>query len=158
MRIAITSTGETLESEVDPRFGRCAYFIIVETDTMDFEAIPNQFAMAAQGAGIQAAQFIISKGVRKIVSGDFGPNSAGILSSAGIELIRVPPGTKVKDAVEIAKSGAQPSYEAPRRIEPMGPPPVPPTHEIHSLKNELDDLKKEIEEIKKLLKEIKENR
>ena len=158
MRIAVTSTGETLESQIDPRFGRCAYYIIVETDTMDFEVIPNQFAMAAQGAGIQAAQFIISKGVRKIVSGDFGPNSAGILASAGIEMIRVPPGTTVKDAVEMAKSGTQPSSEQPRRIEPMGNPPVPPMYEIHSLKDELDNLKEEIEEIKDLLREIKENR
>lgn len=84
MKIALTSTGETLESQIDPRFGRCAYFIIVDTDTMDFEVAPNQFAMAAQGAGIQASQFIIGKGVKKVVSGEFGPNSAETLSSAGI--------------------------------------------------------------------------
>jgi len=58
MKIGISSTGEDLNAQVDPRFGRCQYFLIVDTDTMNFESIPNESAMASGGAGIQAAQTI----------------------------------------------------------------------------------------------------
>ena len=56
MKIGITSTGKNLDAEVDQRFGRCKYFIIVDTDSMEFEAISNENIMASGGAGIQAAQ------------------------------------------------------------------------------------------------------
>ena len=58
MKIAISANGPTLDAEVDPRFGRCAYFIIADPDTMEFEAVDNASAMAAGGAGISAAQMV----------------------------------------------------------------------------------------------------
>ncbi len=57
MKIAITSTGPTLDDPVDPRFGRCAYFVIVKTNDMSFEAFDNESIALGGGAGIQAAQF-----------------------------------------------------------------------------------------------------
>lgn len=63
MKIAITSTGPTLDDPVDPRFGRCAYFVIAETNDMSFEAFDNKSIALGSGAGIQSAQFVASKGV-----------------------------------------------------------------------------------------------
>ena len=56
MKVMISASGDTLDSSVDPRFGRCAYFVLVDTDSLQFEAFPNDSAMASGGAGIQAAQ------------------------------------------------------------------------------------------------------
>jgi len=61
MRIAITATGLTLDAEVDPRFGRCQYFIIVDPETLEFESLENSSAMAGGGAGISAGQMIAGK-------------------------------------------------------------------------------------------------
>ncbi|MBU0574437.1 MAG: dinitrogenase iron-molybdenum cofactor biosynthesis protein, partial [Candidatus Margulisbacteria bacterium] len=58
MKICVTSKGNKLESDVDPRFGRCEYFVIVDTDTMEFEAFDNPSAMAMGGAGPQAAKMV----------------------------------------------------------------------------------------------------
>ena len=62
MRIAISATGPDLDDQVDPRFGRCQYFVIVDPDSMQFESVENSSAMASGGAGISAAQMIIGKG------------------------------------------------------------------------------------------------
>ena len=68
MKIAVTSTGPTLDDQIDPRFGRCAYFVIVETKDMSFEAFDNESIALGGGAGIQSAQFVASKGiVREVV-------------------------------------------------------------------------------------------
>ena len=99
MRIAISATGPTLDAEVDPRFGRCQYFIIADPETMEFEAVDNSSAMAAGGAGIAAGQAIVDKGVQVILTGNCGPNAYQVLSSAGIQVITGVSG-KVKDAVE----------------------------------------------------------
>ena len=75
MRIAISATGPTLDVEVDSRFAQCQYFIIVEPETMEFEAPENSSAMACGGAGISAGQMIASKGVEAVLSGNYGPNA-----------------------------------------------------------------------------------
>ena len=62
MKIAITSTGTNLKSQVDPRFGRCAYFILIDTDNDKFEAIENSGARGMGGVGVQSAQIMINKG------------------------------------------------------------------------------------------------
>ena len=64
MKIAISSSGKDLSSQLDPRFGRCRYFLIIETDTMDFEVFNNDNAGLGGGAGIQSAQFIAAKGAK----------------------------------------------------------------------------------------------
>ena len=69
MNIAISASGQNLDAEVDPRFGRCQYFIIADTKTEEFEAINNTSATAAGGAGISAAQMIVEKGVEAVLTG-----------------------------------------------------------------------------------------
>jgi len=104
MRIAITTTGPTLDDEVDPRFGRCQYFIIADPETMEFEALDNSNAMAAGGAGISTAQMIAGKGVEVVLTGNCGPNAHQVLSAAGLQVITGVSG-KVRDAIQTYKSG-----------------------------------------------------
>jgi predicted Fe-Mo cluster-binding NifX family protein len=112
MRIAISATGPTLDAEVDPRFGRCPYFIIAEPETMELEVLDNSSAMAAGGAGISASQAIAGKGVQVVLTGNCGPNAYQVLASAGIQVITGVSGT-VKDAIEGYRSGKfQTSAEA----------------------------------------------
>jgi len=112
MKIAISSTGQDLNASVDARFGRCQYFIIIEPETMKFEAIPNPSITATHGAGIQTSQLIASKGATVVLTGNCGPNAFQTLSAAGIEVIVGVTGT-VKDAIEKYKKGElQPSSQA----------------------------------------------
>ncbi|MBW1767543.1 MAG: NifB/NifX family molybdenum-iron cluster-binding protein [Deltaproteobacteria bacterium] len=104
MKIAISSTGKDLDSQIDPRFGRCAYFLIVETDDMSFEAFDNENIALGGGAGIQSAQFIASKGAKAVITGNCGPNAVRTLSAAGVELF-VGQTKTVKEALEDYKNG-----------------------------------------------------
>ncbi|KYH42832.1 MAG: hypothetical protein AYL33_000200 [Candidatus Bathyarchaeota archaeon B63] len=104
MRVAVSAAGPGLDSPVDPRFGRCPYFIIVDTDTMEYEAVPNTSQYAASGAGIQAAQTIAGRGVKAVLTGNVGPNAFQALSSAGIQIITGVTGT-VREAVTKYKEG-----------------------------------------------------
>jgi len=99
MKIAVTAKNDNLESDVDPRFGRCSHFLIVDTDTMDFESISNQSAMVSGGAGIQAAQTVAKTGVKIILTGNMGPNAFQTLSAAGIKVYVGATGS-VKEAIE----------------------------------------------------------
>ena len=104
MKIAVSSTGPTLDDSVDPRFGRCAYFLVIDTDTLEFEAFPNSNVAAGGGAGIQSAQFIASKGVSVVLTGNCGPNAFQVFSTAGIQ-VKTGISGQVRDAVNEFKSG-----------------------------------------------------
>jgi predicted Fe-Mo cluster-binding NifX family protein len=104
MKVAVTSTGTSLNSPIDPRFGRCAYFVIVETETMEKEVVPNASTGMAHGAGISAAQSIASRGVRAVITGNVGPNAYQALAATGIEVIIGARGT-VEEAVRSFKAG-----------------------------------------------------
>lgn len=80
MRVAISSTGPDVKGNVDPRFGRCAYFIFYDTDTGDWEAVPNANRDASGGAGIRTAQSVVDKGVEAVITGNIGPNAMQVLS------------------------------------------------------------------------------
>ena len=86
MKIIITATSPTLGSEVDPRFGRGAYLLMVDTATHDWQAYPNPGATASGGAGIQAAQFITEHKAEAVISGDFGPHAFEALSAANLPM------------------------------------------------------------------------
>jgi len=75
MKIAITSTAKTLDSQVDQRFGRTAYFLIADPETMDFSVIENESAAAAGGAGISSAKVVIDAGAQAVLTGNCGPNA-----------------------------------------------------------------------------------
>jgi predicted Fe-Mo cluster-binding NifX family protein len=104
VKVAVSSSGATIDSEVDPRFGRCQYFIIVNTETMDFEAIDNPNIMAMGGAGIQSAQLVANKGAEVVLTGNCGPNAFQTFAAAGVKVIVGVVGT-VRDAVERFKRG-----------------------------------------------------
>ena len=104
MKICITSKGKTLDSKIDPRFGRCQNFIFFDIDTGNFEAQENANAQFQGGAGIQSAQLVSSKGATSVLTGNVGPNAFEILSKAGIEIYTNVSGT-IKEAIEAYKGG-----------------------------------------------------
>lgn len=119
MRIAITATGPMLEDKVDPRFGRCPYFIIVDPKTLEFEALENSSAMSAGGAGIATGQMITEKGVEAILTGNCGPNAYQVLSAAGLKVITGVSGT-VKDTIEEYKLGTYSASQQPNVADHFG--------------------------------------
>jgi len=112
VKMCVSATGNNLDAQIDPRFGRCAYLVIVDSETMQFEAIPNMSASATGGAGIQAAQTIANKGAKVIITGNVGPNAFGALSAAGIEIATLSTGT-VKDAIDKYSRGELGKASAP---------------------------------------------
>jgi predicted Fe-Mo cluster-binding NifX family protein len=112
MKICVTCEGDNLDFKVDPRFGRCRYFIIVDTDTLQFEALANPNIESAGGAGIQSAQLVASKGVKAVLTGNVGPNAFQTLQAAGINIFTGVVGT-VKDALEKYKKGGLQATQGP---------------------------------------------
>ena len=111
MKIAVSSTGENLDSQLDPRFGRCAYYLVVDPDDMSFEVYPNESAAMGGGAGIQAAQFLASKGVQAVITGNCGPNAVQTLSAAGIDLFAGEQGTVQDVAKKFVTGNLKPTNE-----------------------------------------------
>ena len=104
MKIAVTSVGAKMDSQVDPRFGRAAYFAIVDTETMAFEAVENANIAAAGGAGISSAKVVIDAGAEAVLTGNCGPNAERTLRAGSIKLYIGVTGT-VAEAVEGFKAG-----------------------------------------------------
>jgi len=104
MKIAISSTGPDLDCEIDPRFGRAQYFLIVNLDDMRFEALPNTNLDQGSGVGIQSAKVVADTGAKAVLTGAVGPKAGGVLSGVGVEVITGVSGT-VRDAVEKYKNG-----------------------------------------------------
>ena len=84
MKIAVSSCGIFLDSPIDPRFGRSDYFVIVNTDDMSFDVFENKNVALSQGAGVQSAQFLVSKGAGAVIAGDVGPNAMRALTEAAL--------------------------------------------------------------------------
>lgn len=183
MKVAVSAVGDSLEAPVDPRFGRCPYFVIVDTDTMAFEAISNASAGAVSGAGTLAAQAVAAKGVQAVITGNVGPNAFQVLSSAGIKVITGASGT-VREAVERFKNGQLQEATAPAYARGMGvgmgrgmgvgrgrgmggfltapfhqastsTTPISREQEVSTLAEQVRSLQQEIERIKKRLDELK---
>jgi len=105
MKIAITSQGKDLNSEIDPRFGRCEYFIIYDTENDEFEAVDNTNAAMRGGVGPQSAQTISEKGAKAVLTGNVGPNAYQTLQAADITVYAGVAG-KVSDAIDSFKNGS----------------------------------------------------
>ncbi|NLX40810.1 MAG: dinitrogenase iron-molybdenum cofactor biosynthesis protein [Bacteroidales bacterium] len=86
MKIAITSEGNSLDSKMDSRFGRCAYFAIYDTNTKTTDFFENPAKDSPEGAGPKAVEFIASKGVKKVVAGEFGGKAKALLEKLNIEM------------------------------------------------------------------------
>lgn len=115
MKIAVAASGDNLDSQCDPRFGRCSYFVVVDTETMQVEAVPNTAAVQGSGAGIAAAQLVADSGADAVIAGNLGPNAFQALSAGGLKLYQHTGGT-VREAVAAVKSGS---------LQPIGGANVP---------------------------------
>jgi predicted Fe-Mo cluster-binding NifX family protein len=105
MKIAVTSQGKDLDSQVDPRFGRAAYILIVDSATLQFEVIDNKENInALKGAGMQAAASIHNKGAEILLTGFCGPNAFKTLQTAGVKVANDASGT-VREAVNAFLDG-----------------------------------------------------
>lgn len=104
MKLAVSSSGQDLNAQLDPRFGRCPYFLIIDTNDMSVAVFENENAALGGGAGIQAAQFVVSKGAKVVVTGNCGPNAMQVLSAGGVQTYVGLSGT-IKDVVQKLKNG-----------------------------------------------------
>ncbi|HHY47276.1 MAG TPA: dinitrogenase iron-molybdenum cofactor biosynthesis protein [Firmicutes bacterium] len=104
MKVAITAQGPDFDSPLDPRFGRCRYFIIGDPEGGHFESLVNQAATASGGAGPESAQFLADKHVEAVITGNVGPNAMRALRMAGIKVYAAGSGT-VREALESYKKG-----------------------------------------------------
>jgi predicted Fe-Mo cluster-binding NifX family protein len=115
MKIVVTSNGTDLGAETSPVFGRCPAYVLVDTDTMQFEPVQNPAIGARTGAGIQAAQFVIEHGAQAVVTASMGPNAYGIFRASKVPVYLFDGGT-VREAVEAYVAG---------RLQPMSSGNVP---------------------------------
>ena len=178
MRVCITSTGPSLDSEMDPRFGRCQYFLFVDPQSLEMEALENPNIGASGGAGIQSAQFVANKGVEAIITGQVGPNAFTTLQAAGLKIL-VGASGKVRDVLEKYKKGQLTSYaQGPtakahtgmgmgggmgmgrgmgRGVSP--PPPAPaasgaPREDLQTLKEQSRQLKEQLDKIAERIEKL----
>ena len=108
MKIAVTSTGTDLDAQVDPRFGRAAYILIVDSETFDFEVLDNKENVnALKGAGIQAARMVSNKQAEVLLTGFCGPNAFKVMNAAKIGVANNADGS-VRDAVKAYLDGELP--------------------------------------------------
>jgi len=104
MKICVTSQGDKLDSDVDPRFGRCRYFIFVDSETFEFEAIENPNIDGVGGVGIQSAQLIARENVKAVITGNVGPNAFQTLKAAGVDIFTGASGS-VKEQIDKYNKG-----------------------------------------------------
>lgn len=105
MKLLLSVTSPKFDSDLDPRFGRAAYYLIVDLDTMDWDAVENPALNASGGAGIQAAQFVSERQCEVVLSGDFGPNAFNALKAAGVGMYRYGSAASVEQAIDLYKAG-----------------------------------------------------
>jgi predicted Fe-Mo cluster-binding NifX family protein len=155
MKICITSQGKELNSQVDMRFGRAQYFVILEPDTMAFESIENPNVGGYGGVGIQTAQLMAEKEVKVVLTGNIGPNAFRVLESAGITAFTGISGT-VNQVIERYKSGEFTKTQSPTVPGHFGINKIE-TQSQQELDASKNDNKKKIskqEELKKLKEQL----
>jgi predicted Fe-Mo cluster-binding NifX family protein len=113
MKIAITSSGSTLEAKVDPRFGRCKCFLIIDTVTESVEVVDNEQNLnAAQGAGIQAAETVVRSGAAAVLTGHCGPKAFRTLSAANIVIYTGEEGTVAESMMHFKQGDLRAASDA----------------------------------------------
>ena len=169
MKVIVTAEGNDLEARSSPRFGRCPTFILVDTDRMVFEALPNPALSASGGAGVQAAQFVVEQHVQAVLTGNVGPNATEVLQAAGVG-VYLNNETMVRDAVEAFKAGRLviargPSVKAHAGMGAAAAAPsqstAPPRsrdQEITALRNMAADLRKQLAEIINRIEQLEKER
>jgi len=105
VKIAITSQDKEISSEVDLRFGRAKFLLVVDTETGDFEVHDNELNLnAVQGAGIQTGQNIANLGVEAVITGNVGPNAFRTLNAAGVKIFLAEK-QAVQKAIDLFRAG-----------------------------------------------------
>jgi predicted Fe-Mo cluster-binding NifX family protein len=112
MKICVTAAASGIDAPLDPRFGRCPFFVVVDLDSMSDQSIPNSNINATSGAGIQAASEVARQGVSALITGNIGPNAMQTLRAAKIDVYHQGGGS-VRDAVEMFKRGELSRIEEP---------------------------------------------
>jgi predicted Fe-Mo cluster-binding NifX family protein len=179
VKLAVTAPAPSLDAAVDPRFGRCAYFVVVDPETMQFEGLENANAGSPQGAGIATAQMIAGKGVEAVLTGNCGPNAYQALEAAGVKVVTGVTGT-IREAVEGYRSGryqptSQPNVAshygtgmgagggmgggmgrmaAPRPAAPSRVPESGLMEVLKELKGQLDDLRQQVGDINQRIEKL----
>ena len=113
MKVCVTAAASGIDAPMDPRFGRCPYFVVVDLDSMNEISIPNANVDAASGAGIQAAQEVARQGVSALITGNIGPNAMQTLSAAKINVYQHQGGIAVRAALEAFQRGKLSKIDAP---------------------------------------------
>ncbi len=172
MKIVVSALGENLDASVSPVFGRCPTYVFVDAETLEFEAVPNPAMSQGGGAGIQAAQFVVSRGAGAVLTGNLGPNAFDVLQAAGVPGFLVVEGT-VRQAVEAYRAdqlqpmaganvaahaglgrgrglgrGAQPTAPVPPRTEAL------PKAELAELRETLKSLRQQLAQTMERLEEL----
>ena len=99
MQIIMTTAAPHIDSALDPRFGRGAYFLSVDPHTLEWQAFPNPGVNAPGGAGIKAAQYVAEQKAEAVISGDFGPHAFDALRSAGVPMYLFGSNNSVRDVI-----------------------------------------------------------
>ncbi|NPV28844.1 MAG: NifB/NifX family molybdenum-iron cluster-binding protein [Firmicutes bacterium] len=120
MLVAVSATGKDLDSYLDPRFGRCAYLLFIDPESLQCEAVPNPGYGAGGGSGIRAAQEVVNRGARVLITGQCGPNAFGVLAASGVRMFQAP-GEPVRKVLELYGQGKLNEIKAPGPGRP-GPP------------------------------------
>jgi predicted Fe-Mo cluster-binding NifX family protein len=121
MKICICATGPTLDSQVSPVFGRCPYFLIVDSKTKKFKAIANPALQAGRGAGVGAGQLVVSEGAKAVICGNFGPNAFSVLQMSGIKVYPGVFGLTIKQTVDKYNKGELKETKVPSAPGRFGP-------------------------------------
>jgi predicted Fe-Mo cluster-binding NifX family protein len=105
MKIILTSSSDSIEANIDPRFGRAAYFLEIDTQNLDLTAHPNPAAGSGGGAGVRAAQFVSEKSPDAVISGNFGPNAFQTIQAAGIPMYLYGTCQTIRQAIDSFNAG-----------------------------------------------------
>jgi len=105
MKVAVTSQGKELSSEIDPRFGRARWLLLMDTETEVSGAYDNVVNLnKAQGAGIQTGQNVVNLGAEAVITGNIGPNAFKTLSAANVK-VYLSKAKTIQEAIGSYKAG-----------------------------------------------------
>jgi len=104
MKVGISATGDSLNASVDRRFGRCPWFLFIDTESLEYEAVENKSADAASGAGTSCAQLVLEKEADAVISGQFGPNAYEVLKQGGVKIFIAHQNISIREAIDKYKN------------------------------------------------------
>jgi len=157
MKVAVSATGDSLDSQVDPRLGRARFFIVYDLDKDSFRAVENSFAQASSGAGIQVATFLANEGVEAVITGNVGPNAWRVFQEAGIKVYSGVAQVTVREAIQAFREGRLSPLQGPSVGAHFGMggqfafprEDVPLREGFHrGLEQNLEELRKEVDSLK----------